>query len=149
MIDNKILLQNVLRKLQGCFALLSNLFSRSPTFLYKAAFDYDPILSEGFIGEILPVISGENLHIVYLDIRNKKIQKHLTLDLRESSTNKRLQKLSVDHSMLHDCQVEGSYFLSIDSCEWVVFYDAESDFGVILSDNCEVMAVLSEYIVKQ
>lgn len=148
MIANQDLRQNVMLKLQGCFELLSVLFSRGFEYLYKAVFDYDPILNNGFLRELLSVITDESLHIVYVDIRNTKVQKHVILDPKEPSIDSRLESFSVDHLMLHDCQVEGSYFISIDSGDWVVFYDAESDVGVILSDKNEVMTTLFEYIVQ-
>ncbi len=59
-----------------------------------------------------------------------------------------LKDLRENHASLYDCKVEGSYYLFGDSGEWAIFYDAGSDFGVMLSQNNRLMVSMAEFLIS-
>lgn len=135
------------QKANTCFGLLEIFLKHSMVYKYIAGFDYDAISHQFFLDRLLQFVDDKSIHVVYVDLTNVSVQKSIFFNKARLLSSYEMSKLQHDHAILHDCKVEGSYFLHGDSAAWILFYDAQSGFGCLLSDESMVINYLSEYVV--
>ena len=150
--NNNSLFNLIYKKFDKCFKLLGKYVSTFVNFIewkYQGSFDYDPINSDGFIEALCSLVGDTSLHIIYTNIDSCVVQKSIQFRISDVLSDKgnKLQNLRDNHALLYDCTIEGSYYLFGNLGEWIVFYDASSDFGVILSQENKLMISMSEYLI--
>lgn len=151
-LDNQNVVEIITQKFWRCSELLVSIisaFGNAEKWSHEAWFDYDPISNAGFIETLLAAIEDKSLRIVYVNIDRVDIQKEFFLEMSElNGSEELLEKFRMDHALLHDCSVEGSCYLAGESGNWVVFYNAELDAGVIFSNNNTTMIAMSDYVIQ-
>lgn len=140
--------QSVYQKLEMCFSLQKNVSSHLLEYENQARFDFDAICNSDFIEKLFQFVSDVSIYIVYVDITDVLIQKQVAFDKSELLSTSVLSEIRKNHAILYDCKIEGSYFLCGDSDSWLVFYDAQSDLGLLFSDDSQIVGGMSEYVMQ-
>ncbi len=151
-VSNHNLLSLIDKKLHNCFQILSeyvSAFANTIDWQCREHFDYDPINCDRFIEVLCSLVGDIDLYVIYTNLDCCVVQKSIQLNVSGLLSNDSVLKdLRENHASLYDCTIEGSYYLFGDSGEWAIFYDAGSDFGVMLSQNNRLMVSMAEFLIS-
>jgi hypothetical protein len=141
-INNEILILN--SKIEKCSSLFLSLIK---TLRLKAFFDYDMIVCHEFIEVLLKNSLDCIVDINYINIDLCKIVKTISLESKFLLEDPdQLKEFRRKHISLYNCSIEGSYFLSDDKNYWFIFYDAQTDLGVFMTNSESLMLSMSDYL---
>jgi len=139
---NEIFVLNA--KIDKCSALY---YPLNNSFKMKKFFDYDLFGCHGFLEDFFDAIFDSVIEVNYLNIDICKIVKKIDIDICFLKRNyDELLKIRTDHMSLYGCSIEGSYYLSGNTNSWFIFYDAQSDTGVLMTDSENTLTVMADYL---
>jgi hypothetical protein len=131
-------------KIDKCSSLYHPL---NKSFFIKKYFDYDLFGCHKFLEVFFETLSDRIIEVNYLNIDFCRVVKKISLDIDLLLKNPNaLLKVKTDHMSLHGGSVEGSYYLSGDKASWFIFYDAQCDTGVLMTNSEVIVASMADYL---
>jgi hypothetical protein len=141
-LHNEIFILN--SKIDRCSKLYCSL---NTNFSIKKYFDYDLFGCHGFLDDFFDATSDNLIIVNYLNMDICEIVKNIYIDTQSIQRNQNeLLKIRTEHMSLYGCSIEGSYYLSGDTNSWFIFYDAQSDTGILMTDSEKIVANMADYL---
>lgn len=124
--------------------ILEGLPSQTINLKLVGLMDYDPISTGDFLSKYLALLSESVVHIAYVDLINRLVQKSLIFTVSELTHPKNIDLLKENHSLSYESSVEWGVFIY--GVEGTVFYHVGYDEAVIYHKNLHIRKDLLDYI---
>lgn len=118
-------------------------------FAFKGLFDFELVGHLKFLSDVLNLSNCGEFLIQYIDFNNEGISKVLSVPFKkDQEMEASIYEFRVDHSGLHNCEVEGSYVLTVEGGRWTAFYDGAIDMTFFLSNDISQKEFLADLFIE-